>query len=141
VSLVDIGQLDPGDYTLDRAEMGKVLIVASATLLVVSAHAVLQFSATESKLSDAYTDSKRVSSLADSQSFNRSLRTLASFRTGTQVSRQVRTLVDTASTMQSASQDIQQEAQQNLGEKREMYQWLVLISVAGLATGLAERYI
>jgi hypothetical protein len=140
VSLVDIGQLDPGDYTLDRAEMGKVLIVASATLLVVSAHAVLQFSATESKLSDAYTDSKRVSSLADSQSFNRSLRTLASFRTGTQVSRQVRTLVDTASTMQSASQDIQ-EAQQNLGEKREMYQWLVLISVAGLATGLAERYI
>lgn len=140
MSLVDIGQLDPGDYTLDRAEMGKVLIVASATLLVVSAHAVLQFSATESKLSDAYTDSKRVSSLADSQSFNRSLRTLASFRTGTQVSRQVRTLVDTASTMQSASQDIQ-EAQQNLGEKREMYQWLVLISVAGLATGLAERYI
>ena len=140
MSLVDIGQLDPGDYTLDRAEMGKVLIVASATLLVVSAHAVLQFSATESKLSDAYTDSKRVSSLADSQSFNRSLRTLASFRTGTQVSRQVRTLVDTASTMESASRDIR-EAQQNLGEKREMYQWLVLISVAGLATGLAERYI
>jgi hypothetical protein len=120
--------------------MGKVLIVASATLLVVSAHAVLQFSATESKLSDAYTDSQRVSSVVESQSFNRSLRTLASFQTGTQVSRQVRTLVDTASTMESASQDIQ-EAQQNLGEKREMYQWLVLISVAGLATGLAERYI
>jgi hypothetical protein len=140
VSLVDIGQLDLSEYTLDRAEMGKVLIVASTTLLVVSAHAVLQFSATESKLSDAYTDSQRVSSVVESQSFNRSLRTLASFQTGTQVSRQVRTLVDTASTMESASQDMQ-EAQQNLGEKREMYQWLVLISVAGLATGLAERYI
>jgi hypothetical protein len=140
VSLVDVEQLDVGQYTLDRAEMGKVLVVASATLLVVSAHAVLQFSAAESRLSDAYTDSQRVSSVVESRSFNRSLRTLASFQTGTQVSRQVRTLVDTASTMEAASEDIT-EARQNLGEKREMYQWLVLISAAGLATGLAERYI
>nr|EGQ40677.1 MAG: hypothetical protein J07AB56_14070 [Candidatus Nanosalinarum sp. J07AB56] len=140
MSLADVGQLDLTEYTLDRAEMGKVLIVASATLLVVSAHAVLQFSATESRLSDAYADSQRASSVVESQSFNRSLRTLASFQAGTQISRQVRTLVDTASAMETASQDIQ-EARQNLGDKREMYQWLVVISVAGLATGLAERYI
>lgn len=134
-----LGDVDLGSYTLDRSEMGKVLVVASTTLMVVSGHAVLQLSATESKLSDSYDTAEQVSNTVNTRGFNRSLRTLASFQAGTDASRQVRTLLSAASSMRETSSEIA-ESEQTIEETKEMYQWLVLLSGAGLITGLLERY-
>lgn len=126
-------------YTFDSREFGKVLLVASVTLLVVSVHATLQFQQASEK-TDALNDNlTETSGIINSQGFNESLEALESVR-GTDIAPQFITAAD-AFRQASSSFSLAEEANKGLENSSQLYRWLVLLSIMGMVTGMSFIYI
>jgi len=124
-------------YTFDRHELGRMLLVASTTLLVFSVHSVMTLQESHSEMTQFEEEFDQMQLIINSQSFNQSIQTLESVsqaigqETGAE---QLRTARDVFQQIGTSGQKLDsiQSQQQGL---YQTYQWFVLISILGVVTG------
>lgn len=128
-------------YTFDRRELGRVMIVASAAILVVSLHAALSFQSSFERMEQVNREFDRAQGIIESPNFNDSIQALQSTRgAGTEITNQFVTasqaFLDARDTLRSA-----EAAEKGLEENYLLYRWLVLVAVLGIVGGAAVIYI
>lgn len=132
----------PERYRIDRRELGKVLLVASTALLVVSVHATLSFQDSLKDVKKVDQNLDQAEAIMDSRGFNQSLQAINSLETVDQVDiyNQFKQASNAFKQARAAIQSAE-TARDNLESNYEMYRWLVLISILGQVAGLAVMYI
>jgi len=127
------------EYTVDQNELGKILLIASTALLVVSVHAALQFQNSYDQMNEVNKQFDKTEGIVESQSFNDSLEALNSVK-GSEIASKFTTA---AKAFQEAKTAIEasEAAETNLENNVETYKWLVLISILGEVAGVSIIYI
>lgn len=131
--------VEEGDYVLDSTELGKILIIASTALLLVSIHAALNFQDAASSMEKTNKQFERASGVINSDNFQESMNRLEGLGSDT-ITRQVRTA---SSAFETADQAIQRSVQteKDLERHYSTFQWLALIAIMGEVAGIAVIYV
>lgn len=127
------------DYQIDEAELGKLLVVSSLALMAVSIPAAISLQNAQASVENASTDLSSAQAIVSSDSFSSSLENLRQAAGGNLASS-----VDEISNSVAATEDgieSLEEAETELDEQVEIFQWLSLISILGLVSGLAIIFV
>lgn len=127
------------NYSIDERELGKLLIVVSTTLLMVSAHAALSFRSAANTMDSLNSELDTVSGILDSQNFQSSLDIIRSLNSQA-ITQQVNAFVSASQGLQN-SIDKSQAVEKDLRNKYELYQWLALVAIMGEVAGLSIIYL
>jgi hypothetical protein len=126
-------------YGVDQRELGKLMVVVSTTLLVVSAHAALSFKEAADSMESVNNELDTVSGIVNSQNFQQALDVISSFNSQS-ISSQVGTFVSAFQGLETSIQDSNQ-VEQSLRDKYRLYQWLALVAIMGEVAGFAIIYL
>ena len=120
--------------TIDQQELGKILLIASFTLFLVSLHAFYSLSDIEQDLQDVNGGVSQTSAVLNSNTFNSSLQALREVNALNVESKVVRIIEG----MNKANQALQssEQLEKNVEGSKSTYQWLSLISLLGFVSGL-----
>lgn len=121
-------------FSVNQKELGKVLIIASFTLLVVSLHSFYVLNDIETGASEMEEEVDRTVTLLESDQFNSSLEALRDVE-AFGVQRKVETVIAGMNDVQSSLSKPDNLTEQ-ARESKEAYQWLSLIGLLGLISGL-----
>ena len=126
-------------YWLDKREFGKVMIIASLSILVVSIHAIYTVNGAVEQASNSSERMESTAVLVSSDSFQNSMENFAD--TGATIGGEP--ISEVVSDLQYASESVQQvnELSQDLEQARTTYQWTVLLGILGLVAGITAIYI
>lgn len=143
MDLVDWIERIPEQYRIDQRELGKVLLVASAAIFVVSVHATFTFNAALQEVEQTNNQLDEMELVMNSQSFNNSMQGIQDL-TDTAEQRniygQFSTAVEAFQTAEEGLDSIDR-VEQGLESSYENYQWLALISLLGIVAGGAIIYL
>lgn len=131
--------LDYHDYTVDQKELGKVMIVLFAGLLVTSAHAALQFRSAHDSINGLNKNLTKAQAIMESDSFNQSLEAIESVQ-GTEIGPRFSSAVEAFTTAGSSISEVE-KVESDLESTYQLYQWLVLIAIMGEIAGLSLLYL
>ncbi len=120
--------------SIDQQELGKILLIASFTLFLVSLHAFYSLSDIEQGLQDVNGEVSQTSAVLNSNTFNSSLQALREVNALNVESKVVRIIEG----MNKANQALQssEQLEKNVEGSKSTYQWLSLISLLGIISGL-----
>jgi len=126
-------------YWLDKREFGKVMIIASLAVLVVSVHGVYTINGAVEKASESSEQMRTAAVLVGSDNFQQSMESLAS--TGATIGGQ--DINEVLEDLQYTSDSVEnmEELSNELEDNRETYQWTVLAGMLGMVTGITAIYI
>lgn len=126
-------------YWLDKREFGKVMIIASLSILVVSIHAIYTVNGAVEQASNSSERMETTAVLVSSDSFQSSMESLGG--TGTTIDG--RSIDEVVSDLQYASESVNQmeDLSNELERARTTYQWTVLLGILGLVAGITAIYI
>jgi len=126
-------------YWLDKTEFGKVLIIASLSILVVSIHAIYTVNNAVEQASESNERMQSTAVLVGSDAFQNSMENFAD--TGATIGGEP--VSEVVSDLQYASESVQQVEQlsEDLEQARTTYQWTVLLGILGLVAGITAIYI
>ena len=127
------GDISLTDLKVNQRELGKVLLIASTVLLVVSLHAFYSFSDIESSVNNLDQEADETIALLNSETFNNSLQALRDVN-ALDVNRKVGTIVQGMNSVRSTLQE-SQGVVQSAESSKETYQWLSLFSILGIISG------
>lgn len=127
------------NYTVDRNELGKIMIIASTTLLFFSVHTLLSLEPAMQESSDVDQQLSQLESVVATDRFNDSLGAIEDLES-VSIGEDMQYAVSTFRGMQVTASE-QQEIYQTLENTNETYQWLVLLSIIGIVTGGAIIYV
>ncbi|MFB6241383.1 MAG: hypothetical protein ABEJ36_01100 [Candidatus Nanosalina sp.] len=132
----------PERYRLDKRELGKVLVVASTALLVVSVHSVLVFQSTAEDVKKADKQLEKAQAVMSTSAFNQSMQAIGSIETFEEVNiyNQFRQASKAFSSAKNATSELS-SARERIESSYELYQWLVLVSILGIVAGISVMYI
>ena len=121
--------------SIDQQELGKILLIASFTLFLVSLHAFYSLSDIEQGLQDVNGEVSQTSAVLNSNTFNSSLQALREVNALNVESKVVRIIEG----MNKANQALQssEQLEKNVEGSKSTYQWLSLISLLGFVSGLS----
>jgi len=138
-SLVNIFEGIEDKYRIDRIEFGKVLLVASIAVLVVSVQSAMKFESASQQVEDLNQDFTQTSAIINSDGFDESVEALQSIK-GTDIAPK---FIQASEAFRSAQTSLNKskQAEQELENTYESYQWMVLISILGSVSGAAIIYI
>lgn len=127
------------EYWLDKTEFGKVLIIASLSVLVVSIHAVYTIDGAVKQASESSEEMRTTAALIGSERFQQSMESLSD--TGITIGGQ--SIDEVVQDLQYASNSVEgmEELSEELDEAQTTYQWTVLIGMLGLVAGITAIYI
>lgn len=142
MDLVDQLERIPEKYRVDKRELGKVLLVASAAIFVVSVHSALTLNAAINEVDNTQSQLNEMEVIMESQSFNQSMSALESTDTYEQVDiyGQFSTAVDAFNSAEGAFNSME-SVSEGLENSYGIYQWLVLTSILGMVAGAVIIYI
>ena len=128
------GDISLSSLSIDQEELGKVLLIASFTLFLVSLHAFYSLSDIEQGLQDVNGEVSQTSAVLNSNTFNSSLQALREVNALNVESKVVRIIEG----MNKANQALQssEQLEKNVEGSKSTYQWLSLISLLGFVSGL-----
>lgn len=121
------------DLKVNQRELGKVLLIASTVLLVVSLHSFYSFSEIETSVTDLNQQADETVALLNSETFNNSLQALRDVN-ALDINRKVVTVMEGMSSVRNSLQETQGVVQAAENSKKT-YQWLSLISILGILSG------
>lgn len=126
------------EYTFDRQELGKIVFITSAALLVVSVNTALTLESVSSDLKQTNNDVEQASSVITSDNFQNALDTLQRVQSS-RLTQQLEVARNSFQEAQSSFENIE-TAQNRVDRTYRRYQWMSLISILGLVTGVALRF-
>jgi hypothetical protein len=126
------------EYSLDKKEFGKIMVIASLTMLVISIHAIYTIEDAYQQASESQEELETTSMIVNNSDFQSALENMPTGFTiggisGEELKNNLQYSVDAVQGVGAL------EAQ--LGEARNTYQWMVLIGILGLAAGVTSIYI
>ena len=126
-------------YWLDKREFGKVMIIASLSIFVVSIHAIYTVNAAVEQASNSSERMETTAVLVNSERFQQSMESLGG--TGTTING--RSIDEVVSELQYAAESVNQmeDLSNELEKARTTYQWTVLLGILGMVTGITALYI
>lgn len=126
------------EYGWDKKEFGKVLFIASASLLVVSAHAALTLQSVADNVEESNDQLERTSGILNSDSFQQAVDQLQKIQSQ-RISTQINVALDS---FQQAEKSIEQsqKMEKELKSTAATYQWISLIGIIGMVSGIAVIY-
>ncbi len=126
-------------YWIDKVELGKVTVIASLALLVVSIHAVHTMNVAVEQAQESNERMQTTATLVQSNRFQQSMDNLAD--TGATIGGE--SITDVVAELQYASESVGEveELTTELENARSTYQWMVVIGILGLVGGLTAIYI
>lgn len=125
-------------YGIDRRELGKIMVIVSTTLLLVSIHTVLTLQQTNAELDKASNSLDRVYGIVGEEDFQNSVNDLRALPDSTLKNRLV-TVFDALERAES-SRESMDSAETKLEETYKVYQWMVVIGILGNVAGIAVVY-
>ncbi|MFO7794092.1 MAG: hypothetical protein R6V35_03910 [Candidatus Nanohaloarchaea archaeon] len=127
------------EYWLDKREFGKVMIIASLSILVVSIHAIYTVNDAVDQASNSSERMETTAVLVNSDSFQNSMENFAD--TGATIGGEP--VSEVVSDLQYASESVEEMNQmsEELENARTTYQWTVLLGILGLVAGITAIYI
>ncbi|EGQ43315.1 MAG: hypothetical protein J07AB43_13060 [Candidatus Nanosalina sp. J07AB43] len=126
--------LSLSNLSVDQQELGKILLIASSTLLLVSIHAFYSVSDIEQDLQELDGEMTQTSAVLNSDGFNSSLQALRdvnALNVQAKIVRIIEGMNKASDTLQSSNQ-----LEKNAEGSISTYQWLSLISLLGFVSGL-----
>ncbi|MFB6199842.1 MAG: hypothetical protein ABEJ83_03110 [Candidatus Nanohaloarchaea archaeon] len=120
-------------YGIDRKELGKTLLVASAAILAVTVPTVLELQSAAKELDAANTELNKASTIIQGQDFQESLEALESVE-GTNLAPRYLTAAEAFRTAQNATENLE-EVEEGLRSGSKIYQWITLLSILGIVAG------
>lgn len=127
------------EYTFDKTELGKVMVIASLTLLIVSVHTLMTLQPAIDEAKQTEQRLNQLDAVVSTDAFNDSLEAIQDLQ-GTNLGEQMQYAVSTFRGMQTTTND-QQAIYSELEQASKTYQWLVLTGIIGLVAGLATIYV
>lgn len=126
-------------YWFDKKEFGKIVIIASLSMLIVSVHAIYTIDGAVEQASNSTERLQTTAALVSSNGFKQSMNSLS----GTGVTIQGRSISEVVSDLQYASESIEgvEKLSSELEKARTTYQWTTLIGILGLVAGITSIYI
>lgn len=126
-------------YWFDKKEFGKIVIIASLSMLIVSVHAIYTIDSAVEQASNSTERLETTAALVGSDGFQQSMNSLA----GTGVTIQGQSISEVVSDLQYASESVEgiEELSSELERARTTYQWTTLIGLLGLVAGITSIYI
>ncbi len=128
-----------GEYGIDRVEFGKMLIIASVVLTVVSVHSVLVMDSSLEEVQNASQEMETSYTVISDSDFQSAITSLGSVEGGN-IGQQVQMAAEGFQNALTAMEDLE-ELEEDLDESRTLYQWLVVTGVVGMVTGLAVIFV
>lgn len=126
-------------YWFDKREFGKVVIIASLSMLIVSVHAIYTINGAVDQASNSTERLQKTAALVGSDGFKQSMQSLA----GTGVTIQGQSIGDVVADLQYASGSVDsiEQLSSELQRAKTTYQWTTLIGILGLVAGITSIYI
>lgn len=132
----------PDRYQWDRNEFGRLLIVVSVAVLILSIHSVTVLQTSIDDVGDSTKKIERAQGIMNSQGFNQSLQAIESIETyeDVDISNQ---FVQASSAFQAAANAMESidETEDQLRLNLAIYRWLVLMSILGIVAGAGIIYL
>lgn len=125
------------EYGIDQRELGKILVIASTTLLVVSIPAVLTLQSVEASVEDANDRMDEAENLINSESFRSSLDALTNIAGYGKQYEEAKDVFNRAGSALNQSRN----AEQQLERTYRSYQWLVVVGIIGVISGVVVVYV
>lgn len=132
----------PDKYQWDRREFGRLLVVVSAAIMILSLHSTVVLQSTINDIGETGEELDRAQGMMNTQGFNQSLQAISSLETyeDVDVSNQF-TQASSAFQVAFNSTERMDETENQLKANLDLYRWLVLISILGVVAGIAEIYL
>lgn len=126
-------------YRFDQREFGKVMIIASLALLIVSVHALFTIDGAVQQAQNSTERLETTAVLVSSDGFQQSMESLAA--TGATI--QGQGIEQVIADLEYASNSVEgvQDLSSELENAQTTYQWTTLIGILGLVTGITAIYI
>lgn len=127
------------EYWFDQREFGKVMIIASLALIVVSVHALMTMDSAVSQANNSTERLETTAALVGTDSFQQSMESLAA--TGATI--QGQSIEEVVANLEYASQSVDsvENLSNELESARTTYQWTVLLGLLGMTVGITSIYI
>jgi hypothetical protein len=127
------------DYSFDKKEFGKIMIIASLAVLAVSLHALFTLNTAVEQASNSTERLETTAALVGSDNFQQTMDALAD--TGATIDGQ--SIGQLIADLEYASNSVEgiTELSSELNEAQKTYQWTVLIGILGLVVGITSIYI
>jgi hypothetical protein len=126
------------EYGLDQKEFSKILVITCTALLFISIHATNTLTSVQNDLQETDSQVQQASAVITSEDFQNAMDQLERIQ-GRGLINQVETARSSFRSAQDSFDDISQ-AEQRVGESVRMYQWMSLISILGIVSGVALRF-
>lgn len=126
------------EYGLDQKEFSKILIITCTALLFVSIQVTSTLDSVQNDLQETDDQVQQASAVISSDNFQQAMNTLQRIQ-----SQSVTNQIETAqSAFQSAQESFERisTAEDRVSESKRMYQWMSLISILGIVSGVALRF-
>lgn len=127
------------EYTLDQRELGKVLLVVSATVFFISLTSLYQTRSTVQHVEETRSDLSQLGAVVNSQRFNESLSAIQSLQ-GTTEGQKYQYAAQTFRGMQHSIKEVE-NTEKDLEEMQNMYQWMILSSILGATAAITVIFL
>jgi hypothetical protein len=126
------------EYTLDTAELGKIMLISSITLFIISVHSTLTLQESSKQADQLHNSLEKTDAIINSQDFNDSLDALEDTQ-GTQIAPRFIKAAEAFRNAQNTTQTAD-EMRKDLENTTKVYQWTTLISILGAVAGAVILY-
>lgn len=126
------------EYGINQREFSKILFITSAALLMVSMHVSTTLGTVQQDLERTEKEVQQASAVITSEDFQDAMDTLQRIRSE-RLSGQIQTAVNSFESARKSFDRISASADK-VSQTRYMYQWLSLISILGLVSSTALRF-
>ncbi len=127
------------EYGIDRRELGKILVIASTTLLIVSIHATLTLQSVSEELNQVNRQFDRAEAIIESQGFQTALEDISRIQ-GSTLANSAQQAVESFEQVSNSTDRIE-EAGTEVENQADTYRWLVLVGILGNVAGVVTVYL
>lgn len=122
-------------YSIDQRELGKILIIASTSVFIVSLLGITSISDSVEEVSQANQDLKDTKAIMNGDRFQQSMEALTSIES-TDVGQQFHTTLEAFRSAEESIENVE-SAEETLDDAYNTYQWMLLFSIMGAVAGVA----
>lgn len=126
------------NYFFDKIEFGEVLAVTSIAMLLISVHAAFTINQSIEDLEEVNREFDEVRGVMSTDNFQSSMEALET--TAVEISEDFQFVYNNFDELETEL-DRLEETQQDMEERYRFYQWMVLISIVGIVSGISIIYI
>ncbi len=127
------------EYSLDKTEFGRFMVVVSTILLVVSVHSVVVLDSTVESIGESTHELEGSHSILSDDDFQSAINSLGGIQ-GSDVDQQIAMVAEGFNDAEAALDELK-ETEEDLEESKTMYQWLVVTGIAGMVAGLSVIFV